>query len=184
MNGSNAKIQKIRKISSEALIFFSVIKILLIVYAVGAFLVGCFMIWMSDYFDQKLAGVNLSVEQQIPTAICFEGGLMSGIVDLKHNTESQAAGFGVNLLAIAVVMIAYAVVLHFVAKVFKALKESDSPFRPAVIKNIKIVFVLISIFLALQSGFLAGALVAVSLWGIFMIFEYGCELQQQFDETL
>lgn len=184
MNESNAKIQKIQKSSSNALILVNIAKIFLIIGTVVMSLTGCAMIWMNDIFDKKFAEAKALTNQEISTAIHIEGGLVSGIIDLKRNTESQAAGLGVNLLAVAVVMASFAVVLHFVAKVFKALKESDSPFRPAVIKNIKIVFVLISIQQSLQSGLLVGAIVTLSVCVICLIFEYGCGLQQQFDETL
>lgn len=184
MNGSNVKIQTIQKNSRVALILVNIAKIFLIIGTVVMSLTGCSMIWANDIFDKKFAEAEALTNQEISTAIYIEGGLVSGIIDLKRNTESQAAEFGVNLLAVAGVMASFAVVLHFVAKVFKALKESDSPFRPEIVKSIKIVFVLISILLVLQSGFLIGALVALSLWCIFLIFEYGCELQQQSDEIL
>ncbi|MDE6529850.1 MAG: hypothetical protein K2K96_03650 [Lachnospiraceae bacterium] len=184
MNESNAKIQKIQENSSDALILVNIVKIFLIVSTVVTSVVGCSMIWMSDIFDKKFAEASALTDQELSTAIHIEGGLVSGIIDLKRNTESQAVELGINLLATAAVMVSFVVVLHFVAKVFKALKESDSPFRPAIVKNIKIVFVLISILLVLQSGFLIGALVVLPLWCIFLIFEYGCELQQQSDEIL
>lgn len=184
MNESNENIQKIKKCSSIALILVTIAKIFLIIGTVVMSLTGCSMIWANDVFDKKFAESEALTNQEISTAIHIEGGLVSGIIDLKRNTESQAAELGVNLFAVAVVMASFVVVLHFVAKVFKALKESDSPFRPAVIKNVKIVAVLISIHLSLQSGLFVGAIVAFSVGVICLIFEYGCEFQQQFDETL
>lgn len=184
MNESNENIQKIKKISSIALIFANIAKIFLIIGTVVMSLTGCSMIWANDVFDKKFAESEALTNQEISTAIYIEGGLVSGIIDLKRNTESQAAELGVNLLAVAVVMASFAVVLHFAAKVFKALKENDSPFRPAILKNIKIVVVLIAIQLSLQSGLLVGVIVVFSVGVICLIFEYGCQLQQQFDETL
>lgn len=107
---------------------------------------------------------------------------MSGIIDLAA-IESPAVELGVILIVTAVLLICFTVVLHFVAKVFQSLKKNDSPFRPEVVKSLKIAFVLIAL-LALSNSLLIGAIVSLSLWCIFLIFEYGCELQQQSDETL
>lgn len=184
MNENNIKIQRLQKNSSIALILVTVVKIFLIINAFVLFVTGSFMIWMSDIFDENFAEASASTGQEFFTEIHIDGGLVSGLIDVKRNSESLSAGLGINLLAAAVLIFFNAVVMHFVAKVFKALGKSDSPFRPEVVNNIRIVFVLISILLVLQSGFFVGAIVALSLWCIFLIFEYGCELQRQSDETL
>ena len=55
--------------------------------------------------------------------------------------------------------------------------------KPKTVKELKVVFVLIAIF-SLKSSLLAGLLVSLALWCVIQIFEYGCELQRESDETL
>lgn len=182
MSESNVKIQKIQKNSNVALCLITVTKILLIACAVISFSAGCWCIGAKDYVDREWAKAGVITKEELSMAIQIDGGLLSGMIDLK-SVDSVAVTVGVTLLIAAVIMICFTVVLHFVAKVFKVLKESDSPFRPEIVKSLKIAFVLTAL-LVLQSSLLIGAIVALSLWCIFLIFEYGCELQQQSDETL
>lgn len=182
MSESNVKIQKIQKNSNVALCLITVTKILLIACAVISFSTGCWCIGAKDYVDREWAKAGVFTKEELSMAIQIDGGLLSGMIDLK-SVDSVAVTVGVTLLIAAVMMICFTVVLHFVAKVFKVLKESDSPFRPEIVKSLKIAFVLTAL-LVLQSSLLIGAIVALSLWCIFLIFEYGCELQQQSDETL
>ena len=90
---------------------------------------------------------------------------------------------GTYILTIGIVPICMAVVLHFVSKVFKDFCKSYSPFQPGIIKNLKITFVLLTVFV-LKSSLLIGAIVGLAAWCVINIFEYGCELQKQSDETL
>ena len=90
---------------------------------------------------------------------------------------------GTYILTIGIVSICMAVVLHFVSKVFKDFCKSYSPFQPGIIKNLKITFVLLTVFV-LKSSLLIGAIVGLAAWCVINIFEYGCELQKQSDETL
>lgn len=47
----------------------------------------------------------------------------------------------------------------------------------------KVAFIMITLF-SLESNLLIGITVGFSLWSVVNIFEYGCELQKQSDETL
>ena len=80
-------------------------------------------------------------------------------------------------------LILFVVTLHFVAKTFKEIRESDSPFRPAILKNLSLPFILITLMSA-SSGLFFGAVVGIVLWCVYCILDYGCELQKQSDETL
>ena len=62
------------------------------------------------------------------------------------------------------------IIMHFIVKIFKKICNDYSPFLPEIVKDIN------SIGLGIISGF--------TFWGIIELYEYGCELQNQVDETL
>ena len=81
------------------------------------------------------------------------------------------------------VLVCFTVVLHFVGKVFKTFQESYSPFQPKVIRNLRITFILLTLY-TLSTSLGIGLIVGLASWCVLNIFEYGCELQKQSDETL
>lgn len=183
MNESNQKIEKIKKTSNVALILIKITQIFLMMGIVVMIGTGCLCLGARDYIDQAFARASeMGTFSEAELSIKLESGFFSGVFRLDQ-TESVAEVLGVYLLTGSVMLICVLVILHFVGKVFKKLKESYSPFGPEIVKSMKIAFVLITV-LVLQSSLLIGALVGVSLWCVFQIFEYGCELQQQSDETL
>ena len=138
---------------------------------------------MKNYIDQefdKAAEEGIYAKEELE--VLLDGGFLENIF-VPENMESIAMALGVYVIVAGIMLICFAVVMHFVGKVFRNIKESYSPFRPEIIRNLKVAFVLITV-LVLQSSLLIGAVVGFSLWCVFQIFEYGCELQRQSDETL
>lgn len=58
-----------------------------------------------------------------------------------------------------------------------------SPFLPETVKDLKIIFVLVTL-LILKNSIGLGMISGFIFWGIIQLYEYGCELQNQADETL
>ncbi|MBO4214562.1 MAG: hypothetical protein J5876_06245 [Lachnospiraceae bacterium] len=77
-----------------------------------------------------------------------------------------------------------AVIFWLVEGIFKQIKESDSPFTDAILKKLRIVFIVISILALLTNGLWAGAITALLCWAIYCIIDYGYALQLEVDETL
>lgn len=183
MSESNVKIEKIQKSSNVALILVRITKIFCIVMSVIAIVCGCLMIGMKSYLDQEFdKAIETGAFTEEDLRIQFDGGFLEGILELEK-VESIALTVGVYVIVAGIMLICFAVVMHFVGKVFQNIKESYSPFRPEIVKNLKVAFVLITV-LVLQNSLLIGAVVGFSLWCVLQIFEYGCELQRQSDETL
>lgn len=87
--------------------------------------------------------------------------------------------FGIYMILFALIVTA---IMHFIVKIFKRFGTNYSPFLPEVVKDIKIVAILITV-LTLRSSIVLGIILGFVLWGIIQIYEYGCELQNQADET-
>lgn len=73
--------------------------------------------------------------------------------------------------------------MHFIVKIFKKICNDYSPFLPEIVKDIKIVLLLTTL-LILKNSIGLGIISGFTFWGIIELYEYGCELQNQVDETL
>lgn len=182
MSESNVKIQKIQKTSKTALILVRVAKVFCIVMSVVTVGCGCGFIGARNYLDQEFAKAIETGELSAEDVYISAGGFLDGALNLEK-VDSVASTLGGYLIALGAILICFAIVLHFMGKVFKDIMGSYSPFRPEIIKRLKVVFVLITV-LTLRSSLLIGVIIGFSLWCVFQIFEYGCELQRQSDETL
>lgn len=180
MREENVKIEKIQKSSKIALTITIVAKIFAIAIAVIACLSGILLIGAKDI-------INEEIEKGVENGVLLQEQLMTGIEGEIGRKLIQDGYFaetaGAYVIAVGAMMICMAVVMHFIGKVFKEMKESYSPFTTNVVKNLKVSFVLITI-LSLRSSLLIGAVIGFSLWCVLHAFEYGCILQKQSDETL
>lgn len=182
MNESNVKIQKIQKTSRIAGGIAKFAKIFFIVMSVVMLGGGCGFIGARDYLDKALGQALMEGELTADELYVSAGGLLDGAVNLAK-VDSVSVTLGVYLIVMGFVLIGFSIIMHFLGKAFKEIRESYSPFRPEVIKCLKVVSVLTTLF-ALDNSLLIGAIIGVSMWCVLQIFEYGCELQRQSDETL
>lgn len=182
MSESNVKIEKIKKSSNAALILVRILKVFCIVMAVVTIGCGCAFIGAKDYIDQEFTRALQTGELEADDIFINAGGFLDSALNTAK-VESIAVTLAVYLIVMGIFLICLAVISHFMGKIFKDIKESYSPFRPEIVRNFKVVFVLVTV-LTLRSSLLIGAVIGFSLWCVFQIFEYGCELQRQSDETL
>lgn len=182
MSEQNKKLENIKKSSKVAMILARIAKICCIVGAVACIVSGIGMIAFHDTINEQLlrAEAEGKLDLNELTTEFYVGGMYEVSSD-DLNRFGQT--FGAYLLLDSIIIILFAVLLHFVSRVFKEIKESDSPFRKSILKDMIVVFVLITL-LALQSSVLTGVMVGFALWCVYSVFEYGCELQQMTDETL
>lgn len=75
------------------------------------------------------------------------------------------------------------VIMHLIARIFNKIYNDYSPFLPEIVKDLKVVSIL-STLLILQGSIGFGIIAGFLFWGIIQLYEYGCELQTQADETL
>ena len=180
MNENNVKIVNIQKSSKAAYTISNIAKIFAIAMAVLTFLVGAILIGMRGKFNEEFY-------REIESGKILPEEFFTGL-DSKLAADLMLDGYfaeaaGAYVIVVCAIMICLAIVMHFIGKVFREIKDSYSPFRPEIVKSLKIAFVLITI-LSLRSSLLIGAVIGFSLWCVVHIFEYGCELQKQSDETL
>lgn len=177
MSEENAKIEQIKKSSKAALVVSNISKVLTIMGS-GISLISGFLVfrfrrevnealasWMEQDYDERLNGVEEIVGR--------------AVVEKGYGAETLA----IYLVTTAAALVCMALVFHFVAKTFKNIRESYSPFQPQTVKNLRISFVLITV-LTIRSSLMIALLIGFAGWCVVNIFQYGCELQKQSDETL
>lgn len=179
MSEENLKIEKIRKSSKIALIVTRITNIVAIAGAVACIVGGSAIYWFRDIINTGLMSGITSEAIQEKDVRSLERYV--GIAVVESGRAAQALAW--EVITGSIILICVAVVLHFVAKMFKDIQESYSPFRPEIIKNLKIVLVLITV-MEVKFSPLIGLLIGLASWCVVCIFEYGCELQKQSDETL
>ena len=180
MNENNLKIEKIQKSSKVALTVTNIVKIFLIVMTVLLLIMGFIMIGVKDTFNwlfmEAVESGAFTIEE---FEWAFEGEMLQHLV-----VDGEIAlALGLYLVEMGIVLICLVIVLHFVGRIFKEFRESYSPFQPKIIKNLRITLILLTLY-TLASSMGIGLIVGLASWCVFNIFEYGCELQKQSDETL
>ena len=77
-----------------------------------------------------------------------------------------------------------ALLFHVFGQVFYSILNGESPFTEAILKKLKIDFILLSAILLFSVGLGAAAVAAFLFWCLYNIFDYSCVLQHDADETL
>ncbi len=183
MNEQNNKMEKIKRSSNIAMSIATVGKIFMIMAAAVTFMGGIVLAVLSmdsdksDELRQMLESGKLTVDIRV-----FGFDITTDMVEGAPILDGLILAV-VFMFVMCVLFILFAVTLHFTAKVFKEIRDSDSPFRPAVLKDLRLPFILI-VLLSSQDSLIFGAVVGIALWCVYCIVDYGCELQRQSDETL
>ena len=70
------------------------------------------------------------------------------------------------------------------AYLFRNINKDYSPFIPENVKLIKIIAVFVAVIVLLETGIIPAILIGLMLWAVALLFDYGCELQNESDEIL
>ena len=177
----NTDMGKIQKSSNAALIIARICKILFIAMATLVFVIGIlFVSFLNDYFNEAISALGEKVSVSVPNNM----GTFLGIGNrLVMQLDDNAITLGVYMITMGVYLTILAVLMHYIGKVFRDIKEGYSPFQQSIVKNMKIASIIITL-ISLNSSLLIGALIGFSLWCVVYVFQYGCKLQRESDETL
>lgn len=177
----NTNMGNIQKSSNVALIIARISKIFCIAMATLVFAIGILLVgFLDDFFNEAISAWG----EDVSVFVSNNMGMFLGIGNRSvQQSNNHAVILGVYLITMGVYLTILAVLMHYIGKVFRDIKEGYSPFQQSIVKNMKIAFVIITM-ISLNSSFLFGALIGFSLWCVVYIFQYGCELQRESDETL
>lgn len=187
MNNESIKLEKVKKSCNISKIICQVFAVLLAVsVAVMIIIPIAFGITGYDKIDKEIS-TNIENGNLTFNVSEFElNGIFNidlGLEEMADEGQYAAVITAVCILA-AVILATLDVLFWMLVKVFKLIAKSETPFTQAILKRLKAVFILISIFLALINGIGAGIITACIGWSIYTIFDYGFVIQQEIDETL
>lgn len=121
----------------------------------------------------------ITLDSQIDLDFRNMGFLVNLLADRGRITEAIYAA----LLSGIVVSFMITWIMYLIVKIFKRFSAEYSPFLPETVKDLKTVSILAAL-LILQGSIGLGVVAGFVFWGIVQLYAYGCELQNQVDETL
>ena len=175
----NTRIAAIKKSAGVAEKVLNVIKTILIVG-----LVLCIVSAAMAFAGTKLGEVTIKGETvNIYNIIDENATLPDNLEFLNEIPVSNTVKMSMACMIAAVYVALALVLIIIVKKLFSEIKNSDTPFRAAVLPRIKAAGIVLTIFV-LSTSLAIAAITALTFWCIYCIFEYGVELQNNEDETL
>lgn len=179
MNEGTQKIERIKKTSKAVMNVSKISMVFCIVMDCLLLLIGVILIGFKNIWNELLIeGINSGAMDisDVPFSSFFGPAVF-------ESGEFIEALFG-YLMSMLGGLVFLTVILYFVSRIFKKFRESYSPpFNERIVKDLQITFILITL-ISLKSSLLVGLVFGLALWCVLEIFEYGCELQKQSDETL
>ena len=178
----NTKIERIKKSAGVTAKVLNVIKTILIVGIVLAFIGG-----LSVFFRLGDDGKTVEVfgKQIVVHNMVNLGDLSVKSFDFidMFDIEEPVLKAGVNCFFAAFMIVMVLVCVIMIRKTFTTIEKSDTPFKPEILRSIKITGILVTV-IVLSASIGIAAVVGLTLWCIYTIFDYGVELQKDADETL
>lgn len=183
--------QKIQEVSSKAVKLLTIIKRLLIVLII-ILSISTFVLMIASFTDllYNLINNNLDIYGTIEIRLQESVGFVSTsrviTLDQVINNDLFYDLMGEMLAKSFVVLsnlIISLVLVNLFRGLFNKMKDLESPFSLELVKSIKAVFIATSILVFINAQ-LIGIIVALTLSCFYFLYKYGCELQEQYDETL
>ncbi len=109
---------------------------------------------------------------------------MNTLVQTIQSSLEGTVGAVTACVAIIVMLLIVAFAMHKLRGALKKFAQGHSPFLEENIRTLKLIFVIITIITLLSAGLPLALLTALVLWTIYLMFQMGCELQKESDETL
>lgn len=186
---SKNKIKKTAKTFDNIL---KVIKILLIILIILSMVsaVIMFLLGATDYcdtiyekFPTKLGKIEFGDKNDRLMFIDNANNITVKELYLSGDLDKLMYGLAVEQVSYSLTLLVCLLISHFVQKVFRLLHQNESPFDKTLIKPFKILFILLTLFVVFKSvifGIITGGL----LLCLYLIYVYGCRMQEDEDMTL
>ena len=164
----NTKMEKIRKAAGTTAKVLKVLEIICIVVIVLLIVGGIGAMIIRD--PSGLPG-SLYIRD--------ENSAVPKILNITDPNVSAGLTYIVKAATVAV-MLAVVIILR---KTFLDIEKSDSPFRPEILRRIRIAGILVTL-MASNYSVAVCVMTGLASWCVYCIFDYGIELQKNEDETL
>lgn len=171
------------KIASIVLMAFKVLFGIIIGMCIVAIIAT---IVKADDINKEIANSGIEAFQEmegqnVEFGVTF--GMLSVDIDRLIASGNGAEAVTIMLTFMLIISIFAFIIISLFKSIFDVLKKGVSPFDKALIKKLKVSFIVFTVCLFTISGGLA-VMVGLFLWCIYGIFQYGEVLQRESDETL
>ncbi len=102
---------------------------------------------------------------------------------LSKNMEFRSA-MVFFLIILIVFTLACAYLFRKIGRLFRNINRDYSPFIPENVKLIRFIAVFVALVILIEAGIIPAILIGLLLWAVSLLFDYGCELQNESDEIL
>ncbi|MBR0456767.1 MAG: hypothetical protein IJJ01_08875 [Firmicutes bacterium] len=102
---------------------------------------------------------------------------------LSENMEYRSA-MVCFLIMLIVFTLACAYLFRKIGKLFRNINKDYSPFIPENVKLIRFIAVFVAVIMLFEASIIPAILIGLMLWAVSLLFDYGCELQNESDEIL
>ena len=169
------QMERIRKSGHVTSVIALVIEIILII--------TCVLSAIAVLLALLMPGLSVQLPEILSSAA---GGTFIGrigsFLGAQLGPAAEAAAGGILVVAGVVIEI---IIVHRIRKLFASITKGISPFVLETGSTLRPISVLLAVTVLLHSGGILPALVvAVSIWTIALIFDYGCALQRESDEII
>ena len=162
---------KLAQLKSTSKVFAVIAKVLEIVCYVGAGICGAGIIaTATEAFSLGFKFVEVGPEDKIFSM-------------LSENMETKTALIIFMALLIVFLLLA-AFLIRKVGSLFRNINENYSPFVPENVKLIKVIAIIFAVITFIEVGIFPAVFTGFLIWSIALLFDYGCELQNESDEIL
>lgn len=87
-------------------------------------------------------------------------------------------------LSISAELVIYAIIIHFIRKVFLLINQNETPFSVELLKPFKVCFIILTLVIVFRYSLIPGLIIGGILACIYFIYSYGCNMQEDEDLTL
>ena len=160
------KLEKLRKTSKVFAVIAKVMEVLGYVFA--ALLLLIMILPTGLYF-----GFNLD-----------DAGMIGGIWNLLQDKLDGEIALKVFFIILIILSMIFAYVMRKISKLFKNINSEYSPFVPENVRIIKTVAIGMAIITLIEVNIGSALVTGFVIWAIALLFNYGCELQNESDEII
>ena len=165
---------KLANLKKTCKVFAVISRILEIVSYVGAAISAVSIIAL--FAGSEYLGVKIDGADQLDSFF---------LVLKEHFNETTA--WVIFLVILTVLLLLSGLVIRKVGDLFRNINKEYSPFVPEnvrLIKVIAVIFAVVTLMTLIEIGVIPAVMTGFVIWAIALLFDYGCELQNESDEIL
>lgn len=186
MDAKEMKLEKVKKSVGTTAKVLKVLRTIMIVCMIIAIVGSVICFALHEKIDAAVA------EQIAQNGGSFDfdeleiGGILRVDSSIQEVADQGYYGYAIGATCIygAVVCLIFAIFFKIFGKIFNLIQASETPFEKTIMDKLKKSFIGLVVITVVFLDPGIAVIMALVLWCVYTILDYGCALQQQSDETL